>query len=172
MIAKERREAIKQILKSSSQAISASALAARFSVSRQIIVGDIALLRSGGMQIDATPRGYLIHREESGIRKEVVCTHSGNEELQEELNTFVDYGCKVLNVSVEHPIYGRLTGELNIESRYDVELFIEKSNEADALPLSALTEGVHSHTLLCDSLEGYKKAIKILKKKGIVISSG
>ncbi len=124
------------------------------------------------MQIDATPRGYLIHREESGIRKEVVCTHSGNEVLQEELNTFVDYGCKVLNVSVEHPIYGRLTGELNIESRYDVELFIEKSSEADALPLSALTEGVHSHTLLCDSLEGYKKAIKILKKKGIVISSG
>ncbi len=124
------------------------------------------------MQIDATPRGYLIHREENGIRKEVVCTHSGNEELQEELNTFVDYGCKVLNVSVEHPIYGRLTGELNIESRYDVELFIEKSSEADALPLSALTEGVHSHTLLCDSLEGYKKAIKILKKKGIVISSG
>ena len=172
MNAKERRDAIKQILRSSSHAISASALATKFSVSRQVIVGDIALLRSAGMGIDATPRGYVIHREETGIRKEVVCNHSGEEELQEELNTFVDYGCKVLNVSVEHPIYGRLTGELNIESRYDVELFLEKVNAAEALPLSALTEGIHSHSLQCDSLEGYRKAVKALKKKGIVISAG
>lgn len=42
--------------------VSASVLAARFSVSRQIIVGDIALLRAGGLDIAATPRGYLLPR--------------------------------------------------------------------------------------------------------------
>ena len=171
MTASERRKKIKEILISESQAVSASKLAARFSVSRQIIVGDIALLRTGGMEIDATPRGYLIHRDNDGIVHQVVCSHDGDEELKDELNTMVDYGCNVLNVIVEHPIYGRLTGELHIESRYDVQLFVEKVKKYDALPLSALTEGVHTHTLDCASEEGYEMVKKILKEKGYLISA-
>ena len=48
MRAEERRQAIEDILRKSAQPISAGTLAARFSVSRQIIVGDIALLRAAG----------------------------------------------------------------------------------------------------------------------------
>ena len=54
MRAEERRQAICDILRQSSQPVSATALAARFSVSRQIIVGDIALLRAAGAAVSAT----------------------------------------------------------------------------------------------------------------------
>ena len=46
MNAAARRQAILELLRHSSVPVSASALAGQFSVSRQIIVGDIALLRA------------------------------------------------------------------------------------------------------------------------------
>ena len=57
MRAEERRQAIREFLQQARQPVSAGALAARYSVSRQIIVGDIALLRAAGADISATPRG-------------------------------------------------------------------------------------------------------------------
>lgn len=62
MRAEERRQAIQDILQHSPQPVSAGTLAARFSVSRQIIVGDVALLRAAGADISATPRGYVIQK--------------------------------------------------------------------------------------------------------------
>ena len=60
MQANERRRQIVQKLKITTAPLSATAIAALFSVSRQVIVGDIALLRAGGYQILATPRGYIL----------------------------------------------------------------------------------------------------------------
>ena len=57
MNAENRRQAILTLLSQSDAPVSAGTLASRFSVSRQIIVGDIALLRAAGMDIVATPRG-------------------------------------------------------------------------------------------------------------------
>ena len=60
MNAAQRRDAILSILSAAEGSVSASQLAAQFNVSRQIIVGDVALLRAGGANISATPRGYVI----------------------------------------------------------------------------------------------------------------
>jgi len=69
--------------------------------------------------------------------------------MEEELNAMVDQGCTVLDVIVEHPIYGQLTGPLRLSSRYDVAQFVARCRAEEAAPLSQLTEGVHLHTLLC-----------------------
>ena len=45
--AQARRQAVAQALEEAVEPVSAAALAERFSVSRQIIVGDVALLRAG-----------------------------------------------------------------------------------------------------------------------------
>ena len=63
MEAAERREAITRLLERAREPVSAAALAREFSVSRQIIVGDVALLRASGVDIAATPRGYLMPGE-------------------------------------------------------------------------------------------------------------
>ena len=53
-----RRAAISETLRTAEKPVSASALARRYQVSRQIIVGDISLLRADGADF-ATPRGYV-----------------------------------------------------------------------------------------------------------------
>ena len=60
MSGEKRRQEILKKLQNGSGTISGKALAQEFSVSRQIIVQDMALLRAGGFQIEATNRGYRI----------------------------------------------------------------------------------------------------------------
>ena len=150
MNAKVRRSAILARLKHENGPVSATALAKEHGVSRQIIVGDIALLRAGGEPISATPRGYLLDRENAGELHTVAVRHT-TQEMERELQICVDNGCTVLDVIVEHPVYGQLTAPLALSSRYDVEQFIHRMKTSHAQPISALTGGVHLHTLSCPS---------------------
>ena len=167
--AEQRRRDIVELLFSSGGPISASALAARFSVSRQIIVGDIALLRASGIDISATPRGYVSSRSRSGLIRTVACVHD-MELLLDELNIMVDNGCTVLDVIVEHPVYGQISGRLELSSRYDVMQFCEKLQTEAAPPLSSLTGGVHLHTLLCPDDDAYRRVCAQLRERGIIFS--
>lgn len=123
--AQARRQAVAQALEEAVEPVSAAALAERFSVSRQIIVGDVALLRAGGTDILATPRGYLLGGRGGGVERTVACVHAP-EEMERELNAIVDAGGEVVDVIVEHPVYGQLTGLLGVRSRYDVAEFVRR----------------------------------------------
>ena len=92
MNAAQRRESILKRLSGAEAPVSASALAALLGVSRQIVVGDVALLRAGGAQIDATPRGYQLHPAEKGYTAILACVHSTEDEMRTELYTVVDQG--------------------------------------------------------------------------------
>ena len=137
MDAAARRAAILSVLERAEHPVSAAALAREFSVSRQIIVGDVALLRAGGLSIAATPRGYMLPEERSGLIRTLACRHRADQ-MEDELNAIVDQGCTVIDVIVEHPIYGQLTGPLQLSSRYDVAQFVDRCRQSDALPLSCL----------------------------------
>ena len=164
----ERRKAIADVLRAADAPVSASALAEKFSVSRQIIVGDIALLRSSGEEILATPRGYVTPKEAHGILRRVAVKHTP-QEMEAELNAIVDNGCTVIDVIVDHPIYGQLTGQLQISSRYDVEQFLARIRDSDAAPLSMLTGGLHLHTLCCPNEDAYTRACAALKAAGLLL---
>ena len=66
MNTEERRKNVVKAISSSDSPISAATLAQKFNVSRQIIVGDVALLRAEGTDIVATPRGYILESMEGG----------------------------------------------------------------------------------------------------------
>ena len=168
MKAEERRKIISQTL-TADQPISATALAGKFSVSRQIIVGDIALLRAAGLDIVATPRGYKLG-ESSGLVRTVACVHTGSQELEQELLVMVDHGCTVMDVVVEHQLYGEITGQLSLASRYDVQQFVEKVQNVP--PLSSLTGGLHLHNLRCPSEEAYQRVCDELESLGILYTEG
>ncbi len=118
MNAAQRRGRILDELKVAEGPLSATALAQKLSVSRQIIVGDVALLRAAGEGITATPRGYVLDAPRPGMVATVACAHSGVD-MERELTLMVDQGCTVENVIVEHPVYGQLTGPLELSSRYE-----------------------------------------------------
>lgn len=168
MKAEERRKIIAQTL-TTDRPISATALAGKFSVSRQIIVGDIALLRAAGLDIVATPRGYKLG-ETSGLIRTVACIHAGVDALEQELLAMVDNGCTVLDVVVEHRLYGEITGQLSLSSRYDVQQFVERAK--DASTLSSLTGGLHLHNLRCPDEEAYQRVCRELEKLGILYAQG
>ena len=90
MNAAQRRECILTRLSGAQNPVSASALAVELGVSRQIVVGDVALLRAGGAQIDATPRGYQLHPAEKGYTGILACVHCTEDEMRRELYTIVD----------------------------------------------------------------------------------
>ena len=167
MQAEQRRQAILNTLRQSDQPVSAGVLAERFSVSRQIVVGDVALLRATGADITATPRGYVMQRSPAGLLRQIVCRHSASG-MEAELNAMVDNGCTVLDVVVEHPVYGQLTGALHVRSRSDVAQFIRRVAENRAKPLSNLTGGVHLHTIRTPDEAACRRVIQALEREGFL----
>ena len=168
MRAEKRRQAILEVLRQSSHPVSAGYYAQRFSVSRQVVVGDVALLRAAGADISATPRGYVILKAAGGFVRQVACCHDAAG-MEAELNAVVDQGCAVADVIVDHPIYGQLTGPLQLSSRYDVSQFLARCMEAGARPLSDLTGGIHLHTLSCPSEAAFQRVRDVLRELGVLL---
>lgn len=168
MRAGERRQAILEHLRQSSRPVSAGYFAERFSVSRQVVVGDVALLRAAGADISATPRGYVILKGDRGLVRRVACRHDAAG-MEAELNIVVDQGCAVLDVIVEHPVYGQLTGPLQLSSRYDVSQFLARCRQDDAKPLSDLTGGIHLHTLSCPDEDAFQRVREALRALNVLL---
>ena len=122
MNSEQRRAIILERLKQADKPVSATVLAGELNVSRQIIVGDVALLRAAGEEIVATARGYVLGRNNQQ-RRTVVCCHPA-EAMGRELELMVDFGCTVEDVTVEHPIYGQITCRIDVASRYEVKEFL------------------------------------------------
>ena len=99
--------------------ISGTMLAGKTGVSRQVVVQDIALLRTEGNTITATTKGYLLEKADRNIR--LFKVYHENERTEEELNLIVDMGGTVLDVMVNHKIYGKISAPLDIKSRRDVQ---------------------------------------------------
>ena len=83
----DRKTKIIEIISSSDKPVSASKIAKELGVSRQIIVGDVALLRASGEDITATPRGYILDTNRSNLY--TIAVKHNNDQLEEELNTGV-----------------------------------------------------------------------------------
>ena len=162
MNAAQRRERILTRLTGASEPMSASLLAGELGVSRQIVVGDVALLRAGGAEIEATPRGYQFHPTPGGYTGILACVHRTADEMRTELYTVVDQGGVVVDVAVENPLYGELRGNLNLDT------FITQAANTPECLLSRMTGGVHLHTLRCPDEETFQRIEAALREKGIL----
>lgn len=169
MESESRRDIIMRMIQKEEQPVSASELARRLGVSRQIIVGDVALLRARGHDIIATARGYIIPESAGSGRfiGKLACCHSA-ENIRDELYIIVDMGGKIIDVIVEHDLYGEMSGQLNLDTREDVDAFIQRARDSGARMLSELTEGVHLHTISCVDAVCYDKIRKALAARSFL----
>lgn len=170
---KNRRDEIIKALKESETPVKGTEIAKQFGVSRQVIVQDIAILRARGEEIVATPQGYMILKkyEVPKIVKTITSSHEGYDEIEDELNIIVDMGGKILDVTVEHPVYGEITSKLMLESRKEIEEFIKQIKDEKAEPLSKLTGGIHLHTIEVPSEEVFEEIKNRLKDKNYLIDN-
>jgi len=170
MNSKERREYIKNLLIENSITYKGQFLAEQLGVTRQVIVKDIAIIRAEGVNIIATPEGYLIPNEESNyVRRVIAVSHSRND-IYNELECIVRFGGIVEDVTVEHSLYGEIRAMLMIKTIMDIEEFTKKFKDSSAEPLSSLTKGIHLHTIRADNEEIIEGIIKELKDKNYLIS--
>ena len=151
MTGTERRQKILTLIKESPAPLSGSALGNATGVSRQVIVQDIALLRSEGHDILATARGYLLDEPHEIVRIFKVCHDEARTE--EELKLIVDLGGSVLDVMVNHKIYGKVSAPLHIKNRRDVQNFLNNLKLGKSAPLLNVTSGYHFHRVSAESEE-------------------
>lgn len=163
----ERREKIVSLLKSNEKAIPAKTLADMFSVSRQVIVQDIALLRASGYDVISTNRGYLLNQPVTVSC--VLKVYHTDEQIEDELNTIVDLGGTAVDVSVRHKIYGPMEAPLLINSRRKVQEFMKELNSGKSSPLKNITSGYHYHKIEAESEEMLKVIENALREKGYLI---
>ena len=154
----KRRKEIMELLNTEKDPLSGTSLAKRLGVSRQVIVQDIALLRATNKNILSTNRGYILYgkQEDKMTCKRVVAVKHTD--------------AKVLDVIVEHELYGQISVDLFINSRRDVDEFVEKLLSNTARPLKELTGDIHFHTIEAESDRILDLVEEGLKEKQFLIS--
>lgn len=167
----ERRQQIMALLGEAALGLTGTELAQRLGVSRQIIVQDMAVLRAAGEEILATPRGYILAGRLRGAahRRVVACRHT-RDQVADELTALVDAGVTVVDVIVEHPLYGELRAPLWLRSRADVADFMAQLERTGANLLSSLTNGVHLHTLAAADPAALDAARQALAQRGYLLA--
>lgn len=168
----ERREHLLKILKNSPTPITGTQLSKFANVSRQVIVGDITLLKAKSEPILATSQGYMyLHSQEKELNYEriIACIHPPAS-TEEELNILVDTGVTVKDVKIEHPVYGDLTASVMVSNRREVRNFIDNIKKTKATYLSQLTNGIHLHTISAPSIHILDEAEKALEKAGFLVT--
>jgi len=167
-----RQEQILEMIERAQQPISATAIAKEFGVSRQVVVGDVALLRSSGAEIIATARGYTIpiNQSKKYYYGKIACCHDPKD-TKSELYAIVDLEAIVVDVVVEHEVYGEITGQLNLKTRLDVDEFQKKIDADEIKLLSELTNGIHLHTIACNDKTHFLKVKEELSIMGYLLNN-
>ena len=165
----ERREKLLSMLAKSKEPIAGAEMAKRLSVSRQVIVQDIALLRAADNNIVSTNRGYVLEGQTCAER--VFKVRHTDEQLETELCTIVDLGGQVKNVMVNHKVYGHIEAELGITSRRKVKEFLADIESGKSTPLKNITSDYHYHTVTADSEETLGLIEEELRKLGFLVEN-
>lgn len=172
LLGEERRLELLALLKTAEQPMTGTDLAKHTNVSRQVIVNDMNLLKARNEPIVATSQGYIyMHNvRQTRLQRKIVCMHKPNE-AKEELFILVDCGVMVESVIVEHPVYGEITASIMVSNRLEVEHFVKRVQETNALYLSALTDGTHLHVISSTSEESLNLAEEKLRQRGFLIEN-
>ena len=161
MSGEKRRDRLLQYLEEHDKPVSGTELAKEFGVSRQVIVQDIALLRTGHVKIIATNRGYLVPpAKPSGVRRIFKCRHT-DEQAEDELTCIVDLGGIVENVFVNHKIYGKIQA--------DMKEFIAGIKSGKSTLLKNVTSDYHYHTVTAEEERILDDVEVELAKRGYLV---
>ena len=106
-------------------------------------------MRAENNGILSTNKGYLLRskKTENTQPKRVFYVRHDTNQVMDEFLTILELGGKILDVAVEHEIYGQICVDLLIETEADAEEFCNKLLNCRANPLKVLTDDCHYHTV-------------------------
>lgn len=167
MKAHERRAEILSLIGNSQNPVAANFLSEKYSVSRQVIVQDIAILRAQGYGVISTNRGYVLG---SGLRAERVfkCRHT-LQELVDESEIIISRGGRVEDITVNHRVYGKISARLELSTLRHAEELYRSLVSGASKPLMSVTDGYHYHTVSGESEQILDEIECALREKGYLI---
>lgn len=167
MKAHERRAEILSLIGNSQNPVAANFLSEKYSVSRQVIVQDIAILRAQGYGVISTNRGYVLG---SGLRAERVfkCRHT-LQELVDESEIIISRGGKVEDITVNHRVYGKISARLELSTLRHAEELYRSLVSGASKPLMSVTDGYHYHTVSGENEQTLDEIECALREKGYLI---
>lgn len=145
----ERRIKILALIQEATTPLNGSVISKQMGVSRQVIVQDIALLRANKHDIISTNRGYLINtptNEVDTFTRVFKVAHS-DDDIAKELLCIINLSGQVLDVFVDHDVYGKISVDLNISTTQDIENFVVSMQDDEVSPLKNITNEHHYHTV-------------------------
>ena len=166
-----RRARILQLLKDCGAPLSGAALAREMGVSRQVIVQDIALIRAESHRILSTNKGYVFRPDDasgSSQPKRVFFVRHSTEDVLDEFLTILELGGTLLDVAVEHELYGQIRADLLIETPQDARDFAARLAVCRDNPLKVLTDDCHYHTVAAPSEKLLDLIAQELTRKGYI----
>jgi len=171
MTGESRRANILHLLQQQRDPLPGASLASHFHVSRQVIVQDIALMRAENHNILSTNKGYIYRTQETENThpKRVFFIRHNTDQVLEEFMTILELGGKILDVAVEHEIYGQIRVDLLIETAQDAREFYDKLLSCRDNPLKVLTDDCHYHTIAAPSEKLLDIIESELRRKGFLI---
>lgn len=92
-----------------------------------------------------------------------------DDQMEDELCSIVDLGGKIVNVMVNHRVYGHMEASLGINSRKKVMEFIENIRLGKSSPLKNITSNYHYHTVEAENEEILDSIEEMLREKGYLI---
>ena len=168
MNAEARRKGIIDYLANSTKAVSASRLAEEFGVSRQVIVGDIAIIRASGMEISSLARGYVLEKK-NGLQRVFKVLHS-DEDVAKELNYSRASVSRAINLLKEKEYITINNGIIDLTEHgmnkaieiYERHEVITKVLIKIGVPMSSAEENACriEHVVSNDLLEYFKEFVK------------
>ena len=162
----DRRKQILSMIRGATKPLSGSDLGKKTGVSRQVVVQDIALLRTEGYPIVSTAICYILNEARQAVR--LFKVRHGNDQTEEELTTIVDMGGCILDVMVNHRIYGKMSAPLNIKNRRDVQRFMDNLKSGKSTPLLNVTSGYHFHHIAAEQEDILNEIEAALKEKNFL----
>ncbi|MFI3227580.1 MAG: transcription repressor NadR [Clostridia bacterium] len=155
----ERRIKVLNLIKNSNSPLNGTAISKKMGVSRQVIVSDIALLRANKYDIISTNRGYIMGEvsneacDDKDIFTRVFKVEHSDDEIYEELSCIISLSGQVLDVFVDHEVYGKFFANLNIATTKDIENFVTQMQQNELVPLKNITSNCHFHTVQAPSVK-------------------
>ena len=165
-----RRTNLLRLLQEHGAPLTGSALARMLGVTRQVIVQDIALIRADNHNILSTNKGYIYRTDGEKISQpmRVIYVRHTTEQVLDEFLTVLELGGTVLDVAVEHEIYGQIRVDLLIETEQDARDFVDRLAHCKDNPLKVLTDDCHYHTIAAPSEKLLDLIEDALKSKGMM----
>lgn len=167
MTGADRRKRILSLMREAGQPLPGVTLGKETGVSRQVVVQDIALLRTEGYPIISTTRGYYLDQPKQAVR--LVKVYHTNEQIEDELSTIVNLGGSVLDVVINHRRYGKLTAPLQIKCQKDIRRLVQDMQSGKSSPLMNVTSGYHFHHIAAEKEEILDEISDELDRKGYMV---